>query len=324
MQRRPVKCWSCRGVVATAATDTGLLAPTINQVTTLPLTHRVAHRLARAGLRGSSWTWRVARLIQRPPPLGVVRLPDGTPLIHDPSDWTCRTAYEGTYEREILRLLVDLLDTGDIVVDVGANVGIITVRSASLVGPTGRVIAVEPSPRCIGPLTEVVSGLDHVTVIPAALGDQAGTLELAGWDNPDHRGLASAVPGHRAGLADNWHEGASIQVEQMRLDRLLTDEVGDDTEIALLKIDVEGFEPAVLRGAPGLLASRRVRSVILEVTTTLPVDWAGELLHATACNYDAFAIEETGTIRRRLVLSPVDSDSATARTAQWNLLLRRR
>jgi hypothetical protein len=110
----------------------------------------------------------------------------------------------------------------------------------------------------------------------------------------------------------------------MRLDRLLTDKVGDDIEIALLKIDVEGFESTVLRGAPNLLASRRVRSVILEVTTTLPVDWVGELLHATACDYDAFAIEETGTIRRRLVLSPVDPDSATARAEQWNLLLRRR
>ncbi len=292
-------------------------------MTTLPLTHRVSHRLARAGLRGSSWSWRVARLLQQSPPSGVVFLPDGTPLIHDPNDWTCRTAYEGTYEREILRLLVDLLDTGDIVVDVGANVGIITACSASLVGPTGHVIAVEPSPRCLDDLHAVTEGLGNVTVVEAALGAETGMVDLTGWDNPDHRGLGSVVMGHRAGLVENWFEGEACKVHQLRLDDLLSEHVGRDSPIGLLKVDVEGYEPMVLRGAPDLFRNRQVRLAILEVTTTLPVDWVRDLLLETGQDYDAFVIGESGRVRRRLALEPVDAESAVERSTQWNLLLRR-
>jgi len=246
------------------------------------------------------------------------------PLMHDPSDWTCRTAYEGTYEREILRLLDDLLDDGDVVVDVGANVGIISAYASGLVGPTGRVIAVEPSPRCLGDLHAVTDGLDNVTVVEAALGAENEMVNLTGWDNPDHRGLGSAVPGHRAGLKENWFDGEVLEVVQLTLDRLLTEQLREGSDVGLLKVDVEGFEPEVLMGAPGLFRSGRVCSAILEVTTTLPVDWVGDLLTETATTYDAFAIGESGRFRRRLQLIPIDVESAMARQDQWNLLLNRR
>jgi len=298
--------------------------PTLNCVTGLPLTHGVAHRLARAGLRGSAWYWRLARLCQRTPGVGVVRLPDGMPLMHDPSDWTCRTAYEGTYEREILRLLDDLLDDGDVVVDVGANVGIISAYASGLVGPTGRVIAVEPSPRCLGDLHAVTDGLDNVTVVEAALGAENEMVNLTGWDNPDHRGLGSVVPGHRAGLAENWFEGEACEVAQLRLEDLLTEHIGCDSPVGLLKVDVEGYEPMVLKGAPDLFRDRQVRSAILEVTTTLSVDWVGDLLREATGGYDAFMIGERGWIKRRLDLKRVDAETAMQRSAQWNLLLLRR
>ena len=254
----------------------------------------------------------------------MVRLPGGMPLMYDPSDWTCRTAYEGTYEREILRLLDDLLEDGDVVVDVGANVGIISAHASGLVGPAGRVIAVEPSPRCLGDLYTVTDGLGNVTVVEAALGDETGTVDLTGWDNPDHRGLGSVVPGHRAGLAENWFDGETCKVPQLRLGDLLAEQLGDEPSIALLKVDVEGYEPMVLRGAPGLLRDRQVRSVILEVTTTLPVDWVGGLLREVESDYDAFVVGESGCVRRRLDLIPVDAELAVERSDQWNLLLRRR
>ncbi len=251
-------------------------------------------------------------------------LPGGAPLVHDPSDWTCRSAYEGTYEREVLRLLGDLLSAGDVVIDVGANVGIITVHASRIVGPTGRVVAVEPSPRCLEDLAEVTVGLGNVTIVEAALGSEVGTIALTGWDNPDHRGLGSAVPGHRAGLKENWFEGEVLEVVQLTLDRLLTEQLREGSDVGLLKVDVEGFEPEVLMGAPGLFRSGRVCSAILEVTTTLPVDWVGDLLTETATTYDAFAIGESGCFRRRLQLIPIDVESAMARQDQWNLLLNRR
>ena len=290
----------------------------------LPVTHRLAHRLARSGVRGASWYWRLARSLQRSPEPGIVMLPGGAPLVHNPSDWTCRSAYEGTYEREVLRLLGDLLSAGDVVIDVGANVGIITAHASRIVGPTGRVVAVEPSPRCLEDLAEVTVGLGNVTIVEAALGSEVGTIALTGWDNPDHRGLGSAVPGHRAGLKENWFEGEVLEVVQLTLDRLFTEQLREGSDVGLLKVDVEGFEPEVLMGAPGLFRSGRVCSAILEVTTTLPVDWVGDLLTETATTYDAFAIGESGRFRRRLQLIPIDVESAMARQDQWNLLLNRR
>jgi FkbM family methyltransferase len=293
-------------------------------VTRLPFSHRVAHRLARSGLRGASWYWRLSRSLQHEPKPGLVWLPDGTPLIHDPDDWTCRSAYEGTYEREILRLLDDLLDRGDSVVDVGANVGIITSHAAHLVGPTGRVVAVEPSPRCLEDLRRVADEFSNVTVLAAALGPAQGTVELTGWDNPDHRGLGTLVTGHRAGLEENWHDGQAVTVPQVRLHDLIGTHLGEDSQIALLKVDVEGYEPAVLAGAPMLFTDMRVRSAILEVTPSVGSDWVGELVAETSGGYDAFAIGEAGALRRKLSLTPVSAASAVNRSGQWNLLLRQR
>ena len=288
----------------------------------LPLAHRVARRLAAGGLVGASWYWRVARLLATVPPAGVVVLSDGTPIVHDPTDWTCRMSYEGTYEREILRLLPELLSDGDAMVDVGANVGILGARAARLVGESGRVVAVEPSPRCLEDLRRVVDGMSNVTIVEAALGPERGTVRLTGWDNPDHRGLGTAVDGHRSGIEENWYEGTAVVVPQLRLADVL-DEHLPGREVALLKVDVEGYEPAVLAGAPALFDEGRVRAAILEVTPDVDAGWEGDLI-AAADRDDAFAIGERGRVVRRTDLLRVAPAEAVSRSAQWNLLLRRR
>jgi len=254
----------------------------------------------------------------------MVGLPDGTPIVHDPTDWTCRGSYEGTYEREVLRLLPDLVEPGDVVVDVGANVGIHTARLAHLVGPAGRVVAVEPSPRCLDDLHRVVDHLDdphNVSVVQAALGATEGTVTLTGWDNPDHRGLGTAVPGHRAGLEENWYDGRPVEVPLRRLADVVAEHAGD-REVGLLKVDVEGYEADVLAGAPDLFSAGSVRSAILEVTPDVDATWAADLVAASP-GYRAFAIGERGRAVRRTHLLPVDAAGAAARTDQWNLLLRR-
>jgi len=288
----------------------------------LPPAHRLARRLAAGGLVGASWYWRAARRLGTVPPAGLVVLSDGTPIIHDPTDWICRTSYEGTYEREILRLLPELLGAGDAMVDVGANVGILSARAARLVGESGRVVAVEPSQRCLEDLRLVVGGMSNVTIVEAALGPVNGIAHLTGWDNPDHRGLGTAVDGHRAGIEENWYEGAVAEVPQLRLADVL-DEYLPGREVALLKVDVEGYEPAVLAGAPTLFDEGRVRAAILEVTPDVGAGWAGDLI-AAAGRYDAFTIGERGRVIRRTELSRVGPSEAARRSRQWNLLLRRR
>ena len=67
----------------------------------------------------------------------------------------------------------------------------------------------------------MTDGLDNVTVVEAALGAETGTVDMTGLDTPDHRGLGSVVPGHLAGLAENWFDGETCKVPQLRLGDLV-------------------------------------------------------------------------------------------------------
>jgi FkbM family methyltransferase len=143
-----------------------------------------------------------------------------------------------------MKLLAASLRPGGVFVDVGANVGFHTVAAARLVGGAGHVYAVEPQPWALDLLRANVwrHGLANVSVLPYAASDASGTLRL------------SVEPGHRSGA--RIAEAGDLEVDAARLDDLLPDVVVD-----VLKVDVEGAEPLVLRGArailsrsPGLLA----------------------------------------------------------------------
>jgi len=136
-----------------------------------------------------------------------------------------------------------MITAGDWVVDVGANVGHYTKRFSDLVGPEGRVIAVEPVPETFELLSANVLLFQHsnVTLLNVAASDQPG---VAGMQ----------IPRFETGL-NNYYQAnlskgtADIYVLTVRLDALACPH-----PIKLIKIDAEGHDPAVLRGAEALLA----------------------------------------------------------------------
>src|SRR5262245_31378322 len=143
-----------------------------------------------------------------------------------------------------------LLRAGDRAVDVGANIGYMTSLFATRVGPRGWVDAFEPHPRIRERLQRNVARLKgdvaaaHVTVHGCALGERAGAARLL---EPEIFGLNEGA----ATVAWSDDEPAiGFDVEMARLDAIL-----DVERIALLKVDVEGFEPQVLAGAERLLAT---------------------------------------------------------------------
>src|SRR5262249_17858089 len=138
------------------------------------------------------------------------------------------------------------LRSGDVVVDVGANVGLYTLTGAVGVGPKGKVYAIEPNPRIAGYLAGNVelNGCNQVTIFNLAVGESDGTLALTDTGQDDQNRI---VDGAR---------GAPVRV--VRLDSLPI----RDAEIALLKVDVEGYEKFVLDGASGLLP--RVQCAFVE------------------------------------------------------------
>lgn len=142
------------------------------------------------------------------------------------------------------------LRAGDTVVDVGANVGIFTVKAAKRVGDKGRVIAIEPERENLKYLKRNVdaNNLKNVTIIPKAAYNGKGVKKLKVTDVPGWHSLKGI---------DNFTDYRGPvryeNVETDTLDCMLAD-AGVKTA-DFIKIDTEGAEVEVLEGAKGILAS---------------------------------------------------------------------
>jgi FkbM family methyltransferase len=167
----------------------------------------------------------------------------------------------GSYEGHFAELFRRLVSPGDVCVDVGANVGVHTVRLAKLVGPGGKVIAVEPDEEVAHRARRniMLNQLSNVDVINAAAGDEAGgKVQLYRPDARDtNRGRASL-------LRHSYLTGSATTVPVVKIDEICPGPV------ALIKIDVEGHEAAVVRGAAAKI-DRYSPAVIFE--------YAPEFLH---------------------------------------------
>lgn len=137
---------------------------------------------------------------------------------------------------------------GQSVLDIGANVGVFTTRAARRVGPTGRVVAVEPHPENFRLLSGNVerNGLDNARLVEAALDDHSGKTELFVHE----RGINHSL---------KRRTGRSILVALKTIDQVV-EEAGLE-RIDLIKIDTEGNVPAILRGGQETISRHKPRIV---------------------------------------------------------------
>jgi FkbM family methyltransferase len=147
------------------------------------------------------------------------------------------------------RLLSRFLRPGDTFLDIGANHGTFAVTASQIVGPAGRVIAIEPQE----PLARLVrqslaSGDAPFAVHNVACGHQPGTAELY---VPEASSGAAGL--HKSYSASTLHRAATVNV--VRLDDLLAPETLPGN--VFVKIDIEGNESNCLRGASQFLAAHR-------------------------------------------------------------------
>ena len=159
------------------------------------------------------------------------------------------------YESDALALMRRWFRPGGVFLDVGANVGYFTALAARRVGPAGRVFAVEPNPSAYARLRRMVdsNGLSHCTAERIGLSAAPGEVTLYVPPPSHHNDDATMVP------VEGW---APTPVPVRTLDECL-DEWGVSA-VDLLKIDVEGHEPSVVRGAARSLAAGRIRAVLCE------------------------------------------------------------
>lgn len=172
----------------------------------------------------------------------------------------------GCYEPDTVRVLLDLLKPGAVFLDIGAAFGQYSLLASGAVGHTGRVFAFEPEPVSYAWLCENIqrNDLRNVTPVQLALGNQKGSLELF-LGSPDNLGTTSLRRQYN-------YTGRSVSVPVLPLDEYLR--AAGVTHVDVVKMDVEGAEHLVLRGAGSLLAMRPTIIIEFEETNQSRFDYS--------------------------------------------------
>lgn len=156
------------------------------------------------------------------------------------------TLFQGPFEQKEILHLCRYLKKGDIVIDVGANVGIHSTLVAKKIGPTGTVFALEPEPRAFSLLIQNIkqNNLSQVKTFQVAAADQPGTTTFI---TPHDNAFTTRA---KEGI-----EGTPITVSVTSIDTLWN--THNCLPVRAMKIDVEGDELHVLHGAQQLIDTCR-------------------------------------------------------------------
>lgn len=215
-------------------------------------------------LHANSTIGRIIRLPLNLIPAGtdlrILRGPlKGAHWISDSSNATC---WMGIYEHKKQQAFEKWVKGGQVVFDLGANVGFYSLLSSRIVGETGRVIAFEPARRNIPYLRRhlEMNDIHNCAVFESAVSSEEGQAYFEASDLP--------VTGHIAATSSN----SNYQVSTVVLDKLVSD--GKVPKPHLIKCDIEGAELKALRGA---------RETLLNCRPVILLSTHGDDVHASCC-----------------------------------------
>lgn len=172
----------------------------------------------------------------------ILKIPSGLRLWINPSKdhGVERCLFEtGTYEKGTLEFMEGHLKSGDTFVDIGANIGLMSLVGMKSVGKSGNVWSFEANPKTFDILEKNIqlNEMDSIHAFGCGLGENKETLAL--YDNWSiNRGAASTVV--------KGENASSINITILPLDEVVS---GQSLSVDMIKIDVEGMEMAVLNGA---------------------------------------------------------------------------
>jgi FkbM family methyltransferase len=165
--------------------------------------------------------------------------------------------YTGTYEPGTLYVMKSLLKPGDTFIDVGANIGLMSLFAASCIGPSGKILSLEPNPNTASILrrNRELNKFSSMNIIETAIGSEEGFAKIFP-NNHINRGGASLI---RSGKGEQ-----GIEIKVQTLDYF----IGDlNLNPVLVKIDVEGFELEVLKGSKSLINGPDSPALIIEYSS---------------------------------------------------------
>lgn len=187
----------------------------------------------------------------------IVRIGEVLFPIDHSVEWE-RYMYYNLYESEFIAHLKRNLKEGDIFIDPGANIGYISAIASGLVGSTGKVFSIEPSPTCFSKLKNYLPQAGNITLINAAVSDKDG--EATFYDTPRviTRGFATL------GEVSQPKDGTPFKVQTVTVDELSRKYNLD--RIKYLKLDIEGSELLALQGSREMLKNKRIDFVLIETS----------------------------------------------------------
>jgi len=160
----------------------------------------------------------------------------------------------GVYEKSEIALMKRVFKPGQVMLDIGANVGLYTGIGGNIIGSQGRIFAFEPDPQSLGFLKKTVAAnaLENTEVVNAAASNVNGktTLYVSTNNRGDNR------------LYDNELSDESFEVDTLRLDDFL--EPKGIQAVDVIKIDVQGFEGQVIEGMENTLKNSSNLQMLME------------------------------------------------------------
>lgn len=193
------------------------------------------------------------------------RIPNSKLLItiNPKDDSVSKLIFLNSYETETLLFASKYIVAGDQVIDIGANIGYVTLLFSSFVGENGEVHSFEPSRREFLHLCENVNlnCAKNIFLNQFAISNQNGYAKMFVLDD-DRFGAFNSIgePTHQKVKLATVHTEA---IRTMKIDDYLT--LFPNLKPCLIKIDVEGFEKQVLEGMQNLLNSQKAPCLIIEV-----------------------------------------------------------
>ena len=160
----------------------------------------------------------------------------------------------GVREYETTALVKSIIAEGDVVINIGANLGYYTLMESKFAGSAGKVYAIEPNPQSVEILKHNVqiNGLKNVEVFSMSIGDKDGTGKL----NISRKSNWCSMSRHKSKAFVG-----SVDVTVVSVDSFIKDRARPD----FIRMDVEGYEYEIIKGMRSLMARDGRLGLLIEV-----------------------------------------------------------